>query len=88
MTTNGQNCDGNLTLDRIPAYVQYLTDVISHWKGEGVEFTHVSPMKSVLCYLAAAPHTEQKYASVNRTTASAAAGKKGCKSSHNTVPKS
>ena len=45
MTTNAQNCGGNLTLYRIPAYVQYLTDVIDHWKGEGVEFTHVSPMK-------------------------------------------
>ncbi|EPT00649.1 hypothetical protein FOMPIDRAFT_6919, partial [Fomitopsis schrenkii] len=44
MTTNAQNCGGNLTLERIPAYVQYVTDVISHWKGQGVEFTHISPM--------------------------------------------
>ena len=45
MTSNNQSCAGSLVTSRIPAYVQYLTDVISHWKSEGVEFTHVSPMK-------------------------------------------
>ncbi|KAI0713099.1 glycoside hydrolase [Fomitopsis betulina] len=44
MTSNNQSCGGTLITDSIPAYVQYLTDVISHWKSEGVEFTHVSPM--------------------------------------------
>ncbi|KAH9843739.1 glycoside hydrolase [Rhodofomes roseus] len=44
MTSNNQSCGGDLVTERIPAYAQYLTDVISHWKSEGVEITHVSPM--------------------------------------------
>ncbi|GJE99371.1 glycoside hydrolase family 30 protein [Phanerochaete sordida] len=44
MTTNGASCGGNLITAQIPAYAQYLADVISHWKQEGVIFTHVSPM--------------------------------------------
>ncbi|EIN11177.1 glycoside hydrolase [Punctularia strigosozonata HHB-11173 SS5] len=43
-TTNGQNCGGNLITSRIPEYAQYLADVISYWKTQGVEITHVSPM--------------------------------------------
>ncbi|TFY61019.1 hypothetical protein EVJ58_g4775 [Rhodofomes roseus] len=43
MTSNNQSCGGDLVTERIPAYAQYLTDVISHWKSEGVEITHVSP---------------------------------------------
>lgn len=46
-TSNGQNCNGTLITSRIPAYAQYLTDVVSHWKSQGVAITHVSPMKYV-----------------------------------------
>ncbi|EPQ52705.1 hypothetical protein GLOTRDRAFT_46629 [Gloeophyllum trabeum ATCC 11539] len=48
MTSNSQNCGGNLITDRIPAYVQYLTDVIKYWSTQGVNITHVSPMKWAL----------------------------------------
>ena len=44
MTSNNRSCGGTLLDEQIPAYAQYLSDVISHWKSEGIEFTHVSPM--------------------------------------------
>ncbi|EKM52669.1 glycoside hydrolase family 30 protein [Phanerochaete carnosa HHB-10118-sp] len=44
MTSNKRSCGGTLVDAQIPAYAQYLADVISHWKEEGVVFTHVSPM--------------------------------------------
>ena len=43
-TSNGQSCGGTLVDDQIPAFAQYLADVIAHFKEEGVVFTHVSPM--------------------------------------------
>lgn len=43
-TTNNRSCGGTIDNASIPGYAAYLADVISHWKGEGVEFTHVSPM--------------------------------------------
>ncbi|KZV74987.1 glycoside hydrolase family 30 protein [Peniophora sp. CONT] len=43
-TSNGKTCGGTLITSRIPAYAQYLTDVVSHWKSQGVTITHVSPM--------------------------------------------
>ncbi|KZT65048.1 glycoside hydrolase family 30 protein [Daedalea quercina L-15889] len=44
MTNNSENCGGTLITERIPAYAQYLTDVVSYWKTQGVGITHVSPM--------------------------------------------
>ncbi|VDB83135.1 unnamed protein product [Peniophora sp. CBMAI 1063] len=43
-TSNGKNCGGTLITSRIQAYAQYLTDVVNHWKSQGVTITHVSPM--------------------------------------------
>ena len=43
-TSNSRSCGGTIVDDQIPAYAQYLADVISHFKEEGVVFTHVSPM--------------------------------------------
>ncbi|KAI0035872.1 glycoside hydrolase [Vararia minispora EC-137] len=43
-TTNGKSCGGNLKIDRILAFAQYIADVISYWKSEGVQITHVSPL--------------------------------------------
>lgn len=45
MTNNSENCGGTLITERIPAYAQYLADVVSYWASQGVEITHVSPMK-------------------------------------------
>lgn len=44
MTTNGRSCGGNLVDGQIQAYAQYLTDVIAHFRDQGIHFTHVSPM--------------------------------------------
>ncbi|EPT00682.1 hypothetical protein FOMPIDRAFT_113961 [Fomitopsis schrenkii] len=44
MTSNGENCGGTLITERISAYAQYLTDVVSYWATQGVKITHVSPM--------------------------------------------
>ncbi|EKM52635.1 glycoside hydrolase family 30 protein [Phanerochaete carnosa HHB-10118-sp] len=44
MTSNNASCGGTLVDAQIPAYAQYLADVIAHWKEEGVVFTHVSLM--------------------------------------------
>jgi O-glycosyl hydrolase len=44
MTSNNRSCGGTLVDAQIPAYAQYLVDIIAHWKNEGIEFTHVSPM--------------------------------------------
>ncbi|KZT22543.1 glycoside hydrolase family 30 protein [Neolentinus lepideus HHB14362 ss-1] len=44
MTNSSQNCGGTLITERIPAYAQYLTDVIKYWYTQGVKITHVSPM--------------------------------------------
>ncbi|KAI0036906.1 glycoside hydrolase [Vararia minispora EC-137] len=43
-TSNGQNCGGSLNIGRLPAYAQYIADVVSYWKTQGIVFTHVSPM--------------------------------------------
>lgn len=43
-TSNNRSCGGMIVNAQIPGYAQYLADVISHWKEEGVIFTHVSPM--------------------------------------------
>ncbi|KAH9839822.1 O-glycosyl hydrolase family 30-domain-containing protein [Rhodofomes roseus] len=45
MTNNSENCGGTLITERILAYVQYLADVISYWKTQGVDIAHVSSMK-------------------------------------------
>ncbi|TFY62119.1 hypothetical protein EVJ58_g4069 [Rhodofomes roseus] len=47
MTNNSENCGGTLITERILAYVQYLADVISYWKTQGVDIAHVSSMKQV-----------------------------------------
>ncbi|KZT29657.1 glycoside hydrolase family 30 protein [Neolentinus lepideus HHB14362 ss-1] len=44
MTSNSQNCGGTLITDRIPAYAQYLTDVISYWYSQNITFSYVSVM--------------------------------------------
>ncbi|KAI0032076.1 glycoside hydrolase [Vararia minispora EC-137] len=44
MTSNGQSCGGTLITSRIPAYAQYIADVVSHWDAQGVKITHVSTM--------------------------------------------
>ncbi|EIW53353.1 glycoside hydrolase [Trametes versicolor FP-101664 SS1] len=44
MTSNGRACGGNLVDAQIPAFAQYITDVIAHFRDEGIHFTHVSPM--------------------------------------------
>ena len=46
-TNNSQNCGGTLIDERIPAYGQYIADVVSYWQTQGVNITHVSPMKCV-----------------------------------------
>ncbi|KII92099.1 glycoside hydrolase family 30 protein [Plicaturopsis crispa FD-325 SS-3] len=43
-TSNSQSCGGTLITERIGAYATYLTDVVAHWKGEGVHISYVSPM--------------------------------------------
>ncbi|KZV63074.1 glycoside hydrolase family 30 protein [Peniophora sp. CONT] len=43
-TNNSQNCGGTLIDERIPAYGQYIADVVSYWATQGVNITHVSPM--------------------------------------------
>ena len=51
-TSNNRSCGGTIVDSQIPAYAQYLADVIGHWKAQGIEFTHVSPMNepdSVSC---------------------------------------
>ncbi|TFK49535.1 glycoside hydrolase [Heliocybe sulcata] len=44
MTSNSQNCGGTLLTDRIPAYAQYLADVIGYWHSQGIIFNFVSVM--------------------------------------------
>lgn len=44
MTSNKRSCGGSLVNAQIPAYAKYIADVVAHWKSEGIEFTHVSPM--------------------------------------------
>ena len=51
-TSNNRSCGGTIVDSQIPAYAQYLADVIGHWKTQGIEFTHVSVMNepdSVSC---------------------------------------
>ncbi|KAL5492700.1 hypothetical protein ACEPAI_4147 [Sanghuangporus weigelae] len=43
-TSNERSCGGTILDDQIPAFAQYLADVIAHFRDEGVVFTHVSPM--------------------------------------------
>ena len=43
-TTFGYSCGGGIDDSQIGNYAQYLADVISHFRSEGVVFTHVSPM--------------------------------------------
>ncbi|THH07966.1 hypothetical protein EW145_g3034 [Phellinidium pouzarii] len=43
-TSNNRSCGGTLVDAQIPAYAQYLADVIAHFKEEGIVITHVSPM--------------------------------------------
>jgi hypothetical protein len=49
-TSNSKSCGGTLVTSRIPAYAQFLTDVVSFWKTQGVVITHVSTMKCVPLY--------------------------------------
>lgn len=43
-TNNNRSCGGTIVDTQIPAYAQYIADVVGHWKTQGVGFTHVSPM--------------------------------------------
>ena len=43
-TSNKRSCGGTIVDAQVPAYAQYLADVILHWRDQGVVFTHVSPM--------------------------------------------
>ena len=43
-TTNGKSCGGSLTSGDEAAYGQYLADVVTHFRQQGVDFSEVSPM--------------------------------------------
>src|ERR1700742_4157448 len=43
-TSNGNSCGGQIVDSQVNAYAKYLADVISHFKSQGIIFTHVSPM--------------------------------------------
>ncbi|TDL26637.1 glycoside hydrolase [Rickenella mellea] len=43
-TTNNRSCAGGIVDALIPDYAKYIADVVTHFKDEGVIFTHISPM--------------------------------------------
>ncbi|TDL26630.1 glycoside hydrolase [Rickenella mellea] len=43
-TTNNQTCAGGLLDAHIPDFAKYIADVVTHFKQQGVIFTHVSPI--------------------------------------------
>ncbi|KZO92666.1 glycoside hydrolase family 30 protein [Calocera viscosa TUFC12733] len=44
LTSNGDACGGMMTKENVPAYAQYLADVMNYWESVGVRFKFVSPM--------------------------------------------
>ncbi len=44
MTNNGKSCGGTLVSGTVQQYATYLADVTAHFRGLGVNLTHLSPM--------------------------------------------
>jgi O-glycosyl hydrolase len=43
-TSNNRSCGGTLKDESISDFAQYLSDVVGHWRGEGVNISYISPM--------------------------------------------
>jgi O-glycosyl hydrolase len=43
-TSNNRSCGGTIVNATVQDYAQYISDVVAHWRSEGVTITHISPM--------------------------------------------
>ena len=44
IATNGAACGWNMTANRVDAFAQYISTVLSHWTNDGIDIKYISPM--------------------------------------------